>query len=652
MTKRRTSTKRRATRASKGTGRRKTSTLRKKTPARKRAKRKSTRKRKSLSSSLGPYGRVIGDIGGLALMGIAGLLAVFAYFARDLPDTTVLWRDSDQPRISLIAADGSPIAFHGTSAGMPVRLGDLPAHVPHAIMAVEDRNFYYHFGVNVISVGRAAFVNMRSGAVQQGGSTITQQLAKNVFLSHDRTIKRKVQEVMLAFWLEWNFTKDEILTLYLNRVYFGTGAYGVDAASHRYFGKSARDLEIGEAAVLAGLLKAPTRFAPTSNPEDAGRRGRLVVDQMVRAGFLDAESASRAVAQPIILQPPRFAAAPYFVDFAISQARQKANNLDADLIVYTTFDPVLQSAADIGGDAGFALAGASVNDAQLATILMDGDGAVRALVGGRNYRESQFNRAVQARRQPGSAFKPFVYLAALQAGYGPNDEVDDAPISIGSWSPDNYDSKFYGRVSLRTALMRSLNSAAIRTQETVGRRAVRDAAISMGWSDKLSTGPSLALGVDAISPVNLAASYAPLVNGGYRVTPFVIERIETPDGEVVFSRNGSVRGEAARPRDIAALNKMLEAVVREGTGRAAQIPGHRPAGKTGTSQDSRDAWFAGHVGGLVGVVWIGRDDNAPMPGVTGGQAPAIVWRETMMRAVPPSLGARDALISIITGGEP
>ncbi len=568
-------------------------------------------------------------------MALIGAAAVFAFIARDLPDTSELWRSAGGPKITLLAADGAPLTLHGASIGAPVRLADLPAHVPHAVLAVEDRNFYHHFGVNPISVARAALANIRSGDVVQGGSTLTQQLAKNVFLSPDRTLKRKTQELMLALWLEHKFTKDEILTLYLNRVYFGAGAYGVDAASYRYFAKPARELTLGEAAVLAGLLKAPSRLAPTNNPVDAGRRGRRVIEQMVAAGFLTEAKAAAVIEKPILLSGDRFSAAPYFIDYILSETRAATGAVDADLVVHTTFDRRLQSAMELGFAAGFARAGDAVAKAQGAAIVLGSDGAVRAMVGGRDYAASQFNRATQARRQPGSASKPFVYLAAAEYGAAPLTRVDDSPLRIGKWAPDNYNSKYYGDVSHAAALALSLNAATLRVQEHVGRAAVRRAARAAGWPTALSQGPALGLGVDGISPLGLAGAYAPFANGGYRVAPFVIRRIETADGAVIFQRDAGFEDLAASRNAIASVNMMLEGVVEWGTGKAAAIPGYNAAGKTGTSQNNRDAWFAGHAGGLVCVVWVGRDDNRPMGDVTGGGAPAAVWREIMTRSLPP-----------------
>ncbi len=619
-----------------------------------RRKRKPPRKR-SGKARKHPIWGLLGELGVFGFTLLIGVAVIFAYFARDLPDTNALWRDTGAPKITLLAADGSPILIHGTSAGAPVRLSALPSHVPNAILAVEDRNFYHHFGVNPVSVIRALIVNAKKGEVRQGGSTITQQLAKNIFLTPDRTIKRKVQELLLAVWLEQKFTKHEILTLYLNRVYFGAGAYGVDAASYRYFGKPARQLSVGEAAVLAGLLKAPSRFAPTSNPEDAGRRGRLVIEQMVVAGFLSRAQADEVIANPVILSTPRFSAAPYFVDYALREARRRAPGLDADLVVRTTFDPKIQSAAELGLMAGIASAPDNLDGIEVAAVIMGKEGAVRAMIGGRNYQKSQFNRAVQAQRQPGSAFKPFVYLAAINSGVSPDAYVMDAPLQIGKWTPDNYKSKFYGEITLREALARSLNSAAVRTQEAIGRNAVRKTARSMGWRGALNPGPSLALGVDAVSPLDLASAYAPFANGGLRIDVHVIDRIETTDGDLIYRRTGSIAGEAAPPQSIAAMNEMLRGVVEWGTGRAAAVPGYRAAGKTGTSQESRDAWFAGHAGGLITVVWAGRDDNSPMPGVTGGRSPAVIWREMMIRALDtkkpaPALNEEDPIAALLQPG--
>ncbi len=558
--------------------------------------------------------------------------AVLIHFARDLPDTDGLWRSASAPRIALFAADGSPLVLHGESAGAPVRLAELPDYTPRAVLAVEDRNFYHHVGFNPFAVSRALLVNAREGEVRQGGSTLTQQLAKNLFLSSDRTIKRKVQELLLALWLEHQFTKDEILTLYLNRVYFGAGAYGIDAASRRYFGKSASKLTLAESAVLAGLLKAPSHLAPDKNPIDAGERGRVVLNAMLSAGFISAAEAKAAAATSVRVGPSQFAGAPFFVDHAISEARSRSKRIDADLIVRTTLDPAINEAADLGLIAGSARAGID-SSIEAAVVVLDGEGRIRALAGGRDYRRSQFNRATMARRQPGSAFKPFVFLAALEGGASPYDIVEDAPIKVGDWSPANYKKQYFGEVVLEEALARSLNGATVRVQEGAGRGAVRLAARRMGITSSLSQGPALALGVDAVTPLELAGAYAPFVNGGYRVEPHAVTSIRTGDGESVYRREANLLGPAASPRSIAALNGMLRAVVTQGTGRAAALSSYDAYGKTGTTQENRDAWFVGHAGGYVCAVWIGRDDNRPMGDITGGTAPALIWREVMERVL-------------------
>ncbi|MEQ1932203.1 MAG: penicillin-binding transpeptidase domain-containing protein, partial [Parvularculaceae bacterium] len=373
-------------------------------------------------------------------------------------------------------------------------------------------------------------------------------------------------------------------------------------------------------------------YSPNRNPQDAGLRARIVLDAMEKSKFIDSFEAARARRETVVLAAPKFAAAPYFVDHILSEVRRHGRRIDADLIVQTTFDPRLQAALERGAAAGLSLAPLA-SETQTAAVILDAEGAIRAMIGGRDYRVSQYNRATQALRQPGSAFKPFVFLAALEAGWRPDSEVLDAPLQIDKWRPDNYGGRFYGEVSLGRALALSLNSATIRVQESVGRGAVRIAARRMGLSRSSTRGPALALGVDAVSPLELAGAYAPLVNGGFRIETHAIDSIKTVDGALVYRRDAAMRDVAASFRSVAALNSMLAAVVDAGTGRAAAIPGWIAAGKTGTTQDSRDAWFAGHVGGLVGVVWVGRDDNRPMDGVTGGGAPAIIWRETMRRAL-------------------
>lgn len=573
------------------------------------------------------------EIGAFSFFALMGLAAIIVWYAHDLPRTDTLWRPDRAPRYTLLAVDGSPLSVHGTQYGAPIRLADIPTYVTDAVLAVEDRNFHHHVGVNPLSVARAILVNTGQGRVRQGGSTITQQLAKNLFLSSERTLKRKVQELLLALWLEQRFTKDEILTLYLNRVYLGAGAYGIDGASYRYFGKPARQLQLNEAALIAGLLKAPSRYNPTHNPEDAGLRARTVIESMVAAGFLTDIQGQRSISTPIYLKPQKFLSSAYFVDNLLSEVKKRYPDNDADLIIQTTFDPVVQAAAETG------LKLALENDVlpdeegkgriETAMVITDSSGAVRAMIGGRDYAKSQFNRVTQAKRQPGSAFKPFIFLTAIEAGADPTNLILDAPITIGKWSPDNYKSKFYGEVTLTEALAKSLNSATIRLQEWVGRERVHILARSMGFEGKLNPDPALALGVDVVTPLELAQAWVPFANGGLRVKAHVIESIRTAEGTPLYQHANRVEGIAASSQSINSVNQMLRAVTEWGTGKNARVPGWSVAGKTGTTQGSRDAWFAGHMAGLVAVVWVGRDDYTPMKGVTGGRAPAKIWGQMM-----------------------
>lgn len=614
---------------------------------RRRARRRSARLRAQLAGNFAGAGFYL-----FALAIFCAALVV--HFARDLPDTDGLWRANASPRVTLLAADNSPISIHGQSYGSPIRLSDLPVYVPRAVLAVEDRTFYHHIGVNPLSVMRALLVNAKEGGIRQGGSTLTQQLAKNLFLTSDRTYKRKVQEFLLALWLERKFSKDELLTLYLNRVYFGAGAYGIDAASRRYFSKPSRELTLAEAAVLAGLLKAPSQYAPTKNPADAGLRARLALDAMLDAGFITHEQADAARRSAIRVGASQFAGAPYFVDYALAEARAEAGMSDADLSIRTTFDPPLQEALESGVSAGIALTSLDPST-EIAAVIIDGEGRIKAMAGGREYRLSQFNRASHARRQPGSAFKPFVFLAALESGADPMDFVLDAPVTIGKWSPENYKGRYFGEVTLTEALARSLNGATVRVQEHTGRSFVRLTARRMGFATPLNQGPALALGVDAVTPIELAGAYAPLVNGGYRVEPYAVERIDLSDGGRVFRRDGNYDDAVVSPVALAKLNLMLAAAVEWGTGKEARLARYQGYGKTGTTQDSRDAWFAGHAGGLICVIWVGRDDNASMGDVTGGGAPAIIWREIMNRALearPPRRVDSPALTPLTPSSEP
>jgi penicillin-binding protein 1A len=572
-----------------------------------------------------------GVVAGLwAVVAVGGLLAWEAY---RLPDIGDLDRYTRAGAVRLVGADTRMFASYGPMHGDPLAVDKLPKHLIQAVIATEDRRFYEHPGIDPIGVARAAWANLAAGRVVQGGSTLTQQLAKNVFLTADRSFERKVQELLLAFWLERHFSKDEILSIYLNRVYFGAGAYGVDAAARKYFGIPATRLGLMESALLAGMLKAPSRYNPAVAPDLAGARTSVVLANMVDAGFIDQKTARAAASQPIAIAGPagRGAGARYFADWVYDSVPDFVGRPASDLNVETTFDPGLQALAERAVADGLAAARRG-DGLQAALVALDpSTGAVRALVGGRSYGDSQFNRAVQARRQPGSTFKPLVFLAALEAGWSASDAIDDAPIRIAGWAPENIDGKFEGRITLAQALSRSRNAATVRLQEAIGRSRVRALAERLGLSGPLPEGPSLALGTGEASPLEVAGVYAGIANGGRAVFPYAVTAVRDRDGQTLYERSGSGLSSVVSPRAARALVGMLAGAVQNGTGKAARLD--RPAaGKTGTTQDYRDAWFAGFTADLVTVVWVGRDDGSAMDSVTGGGLPADIWKRFLMPA--------------------
>ena len=572
----------------------------------------------------------------LAVWGLIFLVVFFAVFARDLPDTSTLYNIDRQPSITYLDRNGALIAVRGTQQAPPADLEALPDYVPAAFIAIEDRRFYYHPGFDPIGMSRAIVANMRAGRVVQGGSTLTQQLAKNLFLSPDQNLKRKVQELMLAVWLEMKFSKEEILALYLNRVYFGAGAYGIEAASQRYFDKGAKDLTVGEAALLAGLLKAPSRYSPVSESERAAARATVVLDEMVDAGVITAEQRAEAVTAPVrVSRTLATQHAQYFVDWLDKQIRELVGEPTEDMIVETTLDLTLQTQAEravrriLDRDA-------SRGVQQAALVALDGEGRVRAMIGGASYADSQFNRAVDARRQAGSAFKPFVYLTALESGYTPETRVEDAPIRIGNWSPRNYTNDFRGQMPLSQAVAQSINTIAAGLADQVGRDNVARTARRLGISSRIGLEPAMALGAVEVSPLEMAQAYDAFANGGKRVRAHGISRIRTPQGRVIYQRSNRDAGpiQVITNPYLYYQNQMLRGVMTGGTGRSAAIAGRDLAGKTGTTSDYKDAWFVGYTGGFVTAVWVGKDDNTPMRGVTGGSSPAAIWKGFMEAALP------------------
>ncbi len=562
-------------------------------------------------------------------LGIIGA-GVILWYAYTLPDTSKIELITRQPNITILANDGAPVASIGGVFGEQVTLAELPPHLPRAVLAVEDRRFYDHFGVDLLGLARAMAKNLAAGRVVQGGSTITQQLAKNLFLSPERTIKRKIQEVILALWLEQRFTKDQILTIYLNRVYLGGGSYGVDAAARHYFGKPASGVSLYEAALLAGLLKAPSRLNPVRDPDRSEARTGLVLNAMVEAGFVAPAQAQAALNAKTTMRIRHAGIAPYFSDWIMAQLREFLGGIDQDVQVRTTLDPNLQRLAEERMAAMLTQAGLERKVSQGALVSLDSSGAVRAMVGGANYRESEFNRATQALRQPGSAFKPFVFLAGFeQAGFSPDSRAIDEPVEIAGWAPKNYNDKYYGEVTLREAFARSLNSVSVRIAQQVGPKNVVQVARRMGITTPMEANGSIALGASEVTLLDLTSSYAALANAGQGVWPFGIEEIRTAEGEVLYLRDPEAgTAQVVAPQDVDKLTDLMSATIQWGSGKAAN-PGRPAAGKTGTSQEFRDAWFIGFTAELVTGVWFGNDDNSPMNRVTGGSLPAQLWGEVM-----------------------
>jgi penicillin-binding protein 1A len=559
--------------------------------------------------------------------------AVLAMVAANLPPIQSIEIPKRPPSIEIVGLDGKPLANRGEMHGATVMLKDLPPYLPRAFIAIEDRRFYSHYGLDPIGLVRAVAANVMRRGVSQGGSTITQQLAKNLFLTQERTLWRKLQEAVLALWLERKFSKTEILELYLNRVYFGAGAYGVDAAALRYFGKPARQVRVAEAAMLAGLVKSPSRLAPSRNPDGAERRAQTVLMAMSDLGFITETMAKSALAQPAhAVKLTGTGSVNYVADWIMDVLDDLVGHVEQDLVVETSIDPVMQAAAETALVEELAQKGPRLDVQQGAIVAMTPDGAVRALVGGKNYAESQYNRAVAAKRQPGSAFKPFVYLTALERGLTPDSMREDKPIALKGWRPENYGREYYGPVTLTQALAMSLNTVAVRLTVEFGPTAVAKTAYRLGIASKLDPNPSLALGTSEVSVIELVAAYAPFANGGIAIAPHVVERVRTKAGKSLYVRAKTDFGRLIEPRYVGMMNDMMRETLRIGTAQKAQLPGWPAAGKTGTSQDFRDAWFIGYTAHLVTGVWLGNDDSSPTKKATGGGLPVEIWSRFMKGA--------------------
>lgn len=571
----------------------------------------------------------------VGLVGSIGLSLAFIYYTVRFPDPIALRQRDSAPIVRVLAADGSVLAERGEAYDfIPFDL--LPRHAIDAVLAIEDRRFFEHHGIDPIGLLRAVFANLRAGRYSQGGSTLTQQLAKNLFLTSERSLRRKIEELMLALWLEVRLSKQDILELYLNRVYFGSGAYGIEAAAQRYFGKSARNLELGEAAVIAGLLKAPSKYSPASSPTLARSRAGVVLKRMLATGLITPVAELKAKRRPVAFASPRAGRGPtgyeYAVEYVLEHLPPLIGRTPKEIIVETTIDAALQRQAQSIVEHALAREGRGAAASQAAVLVLDTEGRIRTLVGGRSFAESQFDRATTARRQPGSAFKPLVYLAALERGWSPDSLVADAPVTVDGWSPRNDTGLYQGNVTLRYALAHSINTVAVRLQQTVGTLPVIALAHRLGLKSELRSSPTLALGTSEVSLLDLTSAYDTLASGGLEISPFAVRKVRTGTGAVLYERPVARRRLQVAPDHVGAMSDMLNAALVSGTGRGALLPRHPAAGKTGTTQEFRDAWFVGYTAHLASGVWVGNDDARPMRRVMGGGLPARIWREVMLAA--------------------
>jgi penicillin-binding protein 1A len=585
------------------------------------------RKRRSLLGRFVYWSVVLG------VWGLISTAALVVYYASQLPPIDQLAVPKRPPNIAILADDGSLIANRGDTGGPAIRLIDLPPYLPKAFVAIEDRRFYDHIGIDPLGVSRALMRDAVGGRNIEGGSTLTQQLAKNLFLTQERTLSRKIQEAILALWLERRYSKDQILELYLNRVYFGSGAYGVEAAAQKYFGKSARFVTLPEAALLAGLMKSPSKLAPNRNLKGANERAAEVITAMAEQGHINEAMAKSALANPAqVIHDKGAGSINYVADYVMDALDDTVGAIDDDLVVTTTIDPRMQAEAERALTDELTAKGGKFGVEQGALVALDPAGAVKAMVGGRNYADSQFNRAVAAKRQPGSSFKPFVYLAALEKGLTPDTIREDGPISVKGWNPENYSREYFGPVTLTKALALSLNTVAVRLGLEVGPKAVVAVAHRLGITSDLDPVPSIALGSSEVTPLEMVSAYAAFANGGIGVQPHVISRMRTAGGKQLYARRNASFGRVIDPQYVAMMNQMMQETLLTGTAHKAELPGWQAAGKTGTSQDWRDAWFVGYTSYLVAGVWLGNDDGSPTKKVSGGNLPVEIWSRFMKSA--------------------
>ena len=564
--------------------------------------------------------------------GCLALALGLAWCLHDLPPVGVPKSVVSAPSLTVLAKDGRVIAELGGPPGEEISARRLPKTLVAAVVATEDRRFFDHDGVDPAGIARAVVQDLRTGAFGQGGSTITQQLAKLLFLSSDRTLKRKIQELVLAAELERRYSKAEILALYLNRAYFGAGVIGADAAARRYFGKRVHEIDLAEAAVLAGALKAPSRYNLVSDRAATIDRAQTVLAGMVAAGVVAPQQAKTAAARlPHLVARDRPPAGGYFADWIAERVRGMPETWGRNVVVTTTLDVSLQAAAEAQVAKLIDARGTVDNVAQVAVVVMTPEGDIKAMVGGRDYGKSPFNRATQAKRQPGSIFKIFTYLAALEDGAAAADRIVDAPVQLGDWRPDNYLGRYWGPVTLETAFAQSLNSVAVRLAQRVGPAQIAAVARRLGIESPLAPDATLALGTSAVDLLELTGAVAVLAAGGRKPDVNGIAEIRDRDGTLLYRHAAAPAAAVVGAHAVAGMDALMSEVVRSGTGKAARLD--RPAaGKTGTSQDYRDAWFVGFTADSVAGVWLGNDDGTPMHKVTGGSDPAVLWRQVMLAA--------------------
>ncbi len=578
--------------------------------------------------------------GGLLLAALIGLISGWYWAFHDIPpapqSAAELWSVRREPSVTLLDRNGHVLAVRGPLYARAVALDSLPDYVPQAFLAIEDQRFYEHEGVDFRGLVRASWRNLSAGELVQGGSTITMQLVKNLILTPDRHLRRKLQEMRLALALERNLTKTEILELYLNRIYLGARAFGIEAAAQRYFDKSATELTLAEAALLAALPKAPSRLDPTQNLEAARARAAQVLAAMVEAGYIEQDAADEALANPAVpvsdtSDPNATSNWGHAFDYALAETERLLAPDAPDLVIQTTLDPVLTRAAQDSVNSILDEQGGPMSAGEAAIMLLAPDGAIRAFSGGRDYAASQFNRAIQAQRQPGSAFKPIVFAAALEAGYDPSSAVWDEPVDLEGWTPENFGGSYRGLVTLQDALKRSINTVAAQVASEVGIGRIVEMGHRLGIRSNLPELPAIALGAAEVNLLELTAAYSVFANDGAYREPYFITAITNSRGDVLYERADTGAQRALRADQAQAMSTMLQDVVLTGTGRRAALPGRPSAGKTGTSQSFRDAWFVGFTADYTAGVWVGNDDDTPMQDVTGGGLPAQIWQQFMRR---------------------